>query len=103
MATAPQHVSLVQNNESSINVTWDPPNPPGDTTGYRVFYRQGTMTKSKTVTGASSTFTVLNDLQPGCAYNISVAGLSEHLPSDIVTSAIFLGEHICFLEYNKTF
>jgi hypothetical protein len=90
VANAPQHISLVQNNESSINVTWDPPNPPGNTTGYKVFYRQGTMIKNKTVTNASSTFTVLNDLQPGRTYNVSVAGLSDHLPSDIVTSAIFL-------------
>ena len=103
VANAPQHISLVQNNESSINVTWDPPNPPGNTTGYKVFYRQGTMIKSKTVTNASSTFTVLNDLQPGRTYNVSVAGLSDHLPSDIVTSAIFLGEHGCCLTYNQPF
>ena len=87
VASAPDNLSLKQDGETTIVITWTTPTPLGDTTGYRVDYT----TDSNTAVSDASTSTIsLTSLEPGHQYSISVFGLSEHLPSEPVTSSIFL-------------
>ena len=80
----------MQDGEATIIISWTTPTPLGDTTGYRVYY----MTKNIIVNASTSTMLSLTSLEPGHRYNISIVGLSEHLPSEPVTSSIYLGKQI---------
>ena len=41
VASAPTSVMAVQEGLTSIRVSWSPPTPLGDTTGYRIYYSGG--------------------------------------------------------------
>ena len=72
----------VQDGPTSIRVTWTPPSPPGDTTGYRISYTGGGGSSgSVDVDGGSHT---LMGLINGETYTISIVGTassSSVLPS----------------------
>ena len=76
-----------------IIVSWTVPTPPGDTTGYRVYYTTDNNMIEIIVDSNSSPIT-LTSLEPLNEYEISVVGLSEHFSSESITSSIFLGEFI---------
>ena len=92
VASAPDNLSLMQDGETTIIVSWTTPTPLGDTTEYRVYYT--TVGNTETSTDANSSTISLTSLMPGCRYNISIVGLSDHLPSEPVTSSIYLGKLI---------
>ena len=74
---------------NSINVSWDLPDPLGDTKGYRVYY-----TNKMNVTGSveSNTTTVTlgsTKLMVGFSYTIFVVGISMHLPSEAINDSIY--------------
>ena len=92
VASAPNSLSLKQDGETTIIVSWTIPTPPGDTTGYRVYYTTDNMIEIIVDTN-SSTIT-LTSLEPLNEYEISVVGLSEHISSEPITSYIFLGQFI---------
>ena len=71
----------VLDNLTSVMLTWTPPNPPRDTSGYMIEYDNGEDEGSKEVDGVSTTSRVLTGLQNGTTYNISIVGTSEHFPS----------------------
>ena len=73
-------------------VSWTLPTPPGDTTGYRVYYTTDNMIEIIVETNSSPI--TLTSLEPLNEYEISVVGLSEHFSSEPITSSIFLGEFI---------
>ena len=78
MAGEPDRVSAVQQSDTSILVTWDPPGNP--VTGYKVFYEPGGFLE---VTGGSAESILLENLQNGVEYSIYVVALSAHLPSTV--------------------
>ena len=85
----------VQDGLSSIRVTWTPPSPLGDTTGYRIHYTNGGGSSgSQTVSGGSTNTNLLTDLLRQATYTLSITAISEHLPSTTVNvgDPIKLGE-----------
>ena len=93
VAPAPTNLMAVQEGLTSIRVSWNPPTPLGDTTGYRIYYSGGS-SGSEDVSGGS-TYHQLTGLQNGDIYTISIVTLattsSQLLPSDTVTVNIGLG------------
>ena len=74
----------VQEGATGIQVSWTPPTPLGDTTGYRIYYSSGS-SGSVDISGGSTDNHTLTGLQNGASYTISIVGASEHLTSDHVT------------------
>ena len=83
MASAPTNLMAVQEGPTSIRVSWTPPTPLGDTTGYRIYYSGGS-SGSVDISGVSTDSYLLIGLQIGASYTISIVGTSQHLFSDRV-------------------
>ena len=83
VASAPTNLMAVQEGPTGIWVSWTPPTPLGDTTGYRINYSGGS-NGSMDVSGGFRDNHLLTDLQDGASYIISIMGTSEHLPSNRV-------------------
>ena len=83
VASAPSNLTAVQEGPTGIRVSWTPPNPLGDTTGYRIYYSGGS-SGSEDVSGGSTHNELLTGLQNGASYNISIVGTSDHLYSERV-------------------
>ena len=81
----------VQKGPTSIRVSWSPPTPLGDTTGYRIYYSGGSSGSVNT----TSTEALLSQLPMGGSYNISLVATSQHLPSVplFVSLQLLLGVH----------
>ena len=84
MASAPTNLTAAHEGPTSIRVCWTPPNPLGDTTGYRIYYNSGGSCGREDVRGGSTDNHLLTDLENGTSYNISIVGTSEHFFSDRV-------------------
>ena len=84
VASAPTNLMAVQEGLTSIRVSWSPPTPLGDTTGYRIYYSGGS-SGSVNVSGGSTNNQLLTGLLNGDSYTISVVGTSQHFFSDSVT------------------
>ena len=82
----------VQEGPTSVRVSWSPPSPLGDTTGYRITYSGGS-SGSEDVSDGSTSIHTLTGLENGASYTISIVGTSQHLPSDVVDVDIGLGEY----------
>ena len=97
-ASPPSGVTAVQDGPTSIRVSWTPPSPLGDTSGYRIYYtRAGGSSDSVDVDGGNTNRRTLMGLINGETYTISVAGRSSTsstlLPSPPVTAGeIALGK-----------
>ena len=79
-ASAPSNLALIviRNNYTySVLLTWTPPSPLGDTTGYRISFT-GSSSGSVIVSGGSTENFTLTRLRSGEMYNISIVGTSEH-------------------------
>ena len=74
----------VQEGLTSIRVSWSPPTPLGDTTGYRIYYSGGS-SGSADVSGGSTDNFLLTGLQNTESYTIFIVATSQHFFSDIVT------------------
>ena len=83
-AFAPTMLMAVQEGPTGIRVSWTPPAPLGDTTGYRIYYSGGS-NGSVGVSGGSTHDYLLFGLINGMNYNISIVGTSKHLPSKPVS------------------
>ena len=95
VASAPTNLMAVQEGLTGIRVSWTPPTPLGDTTGYRIYYSGGS-SGSMDVSGGSTDNHLLSGLQNGASYTISIVGTSEHFFSDRVgyPSSIPLSEFL---------
>ena len=74
-----------QSNSTHVNitVTWELPG--NRVTGYVIYYQaKGGAVSSVMVSGANTERHLLNGLQRGVTYNISIVALSRHLPSPLV-------------------
>ena len=93
VAPAPTGLTAVQEGPTGIRVSWTPPTPLGDTTGYRIYYSGGS-SGSVDVSGGSTDNQLLTALQNGASYTISIVGTSDHLYSNRVeySNIIILGK-----------
>ena len=82
-ASPPGGAMAVQDSPTSIRVTWTPPSPLGDTTGYRISYTGGGISGSVVVNGGNTNnHTLIMGLINGETYTLSVVGTASHgLPS----------------------
>ena len=81
----------VQEGLTSIRVSWSPPTPLGDTTGYRIYYSGGS-SGSVNVSGGSTNNSLLTGLLNGESYTVSIVATSQHLFSDALTQNVTLSE-----------
>ena len=78
VASPPSGVTAVQDGPTSIRVSWTPPSPLGDTSGYRIYYtRAGGSSDSVDVDGGNTNSRTLMSLTNGETYTISVTGTSS--------------------------
>ena len=91
VASAPTNLTAVQEGLTSIRVSWSPPTPLGDTTGYRIYYSGGS-NGSVNVSGGSTDNYLLTGLQNGESYTVSIVATSQHLFSDALTQNVTLSE-----------
>ena len=85
-ASPPSDVTAVQDGPTSIRVSWTPPSPLGDTTGYRISYTGG---GSVDVYGGNTNSHTLTGLTNGQTYTISIMSTSSSsgvLPSAPVSA-----------------
>ena len=78
---APTNLIAVQEGLTSMRVSWSPPTPLGDTTGYRIYYSDSGSSDSVDVSGGSTDNYLLTGLVMGATYNISIVATSHHIPS----------------------
>ena len=91
-ASAPTDLTAVQEGPTSIRVSWTPPSPLGDTTGYRIDYTSSNgSSDSVTVSGGSTDNYLLTGLQNGDTYTISIVATSDLFPSESVTADMTVG------------
>ena len=91
VASAPTSVMAVQEGLTSIRVSWSPPIPLGDTTGYRIYYSGGS-SGSEDVSGGSTDNHLLTNLLMETGYTISIVAASQHFFSDASTQDVTLSE-----------
>ena len=95
-ADPPTNVMAECASATSILVSWSPPDPLGDTTGYRIDYaRTGGSSVSVDVNGGGTSERELTGLQNGAIYTISIVATSQHLPSQSVEVTVRLGMLSC--------
>ena len=88
VASAPTNLTVeVQSDYTTVLLRWIPPNPLGNTTGYRIFYTGG---GSENVSGGFTNNRTLSVLKRGEVYNISIVGTSEHLFSESIWHVVTL-------------
>ena len=93
VASAPTSVMAVQEGLTSIRVSWSPPTPLGDTTGYRIYY-SGSSSGSEDVSDGSTDNLLLTNLVMETSYTISIVATSQHFFSDDVVQEVTLSESI---------
>ena len=100
VTSAPTGLSAVGDGPTGIRVSWAPPIPLVDTTGYRIYY-SGDSSGSEDVSGGSTHNHLLTGLQSGANYTISIVAKTDHFNSDIVkySNIILLGKQM-FLSFH---
>ena len=103
-ASVPTNLTAVQDGSTlysslSIRVSWSPPSPMADTTGYRIGYSGGSSGSVDVSDGTANNY-LLTGLQNGDSYTISIMGTSQHLSSDIL---IAFGEQFFIEKLRQTF
>ena len=92
VTSPPTDLTAVQTGPTSIDVSWTPPTPLGDITGYIIYYTNDDNTDSVTIDDGSTDEYTLSDLQNGGTYTISiVATSSSDLPSESVLADMTVG------------
>ena len=84
-------MTAVQNGPTSITVTWTPPDPLGDTTGYTISYTGGGSNDETTVSGGNTMSHTQTGLTNGQTYTISIVTPSSALSSAPVQATVGLG------------
>ena len=88
----PTDVAGVQGGPTSIRVTWTPPDPLGDTTGYRIDYTTGGGSSGNvSVDGGSTDNYTLTGLTNGETYTISIVATSNTTSSSTVMANMAVG------------
>ena len=100
VATSPTDLMVKQDGLTSIDVSWTPPTPLGDTTGYIIYYTNDDNTDSVVIDGGSIDDYTLSDLKENTQYTISIVATSQHLPSEILMISLQLV--LCKIHYTYT-
>ena len=88
----------VQEGPTSIRVSWSPPTPLGDTTGYRIYYSDSDSSDSVDVSGGSRRNYRLTGLKNGDIFDISVIATPQHLMNfQLRKSEIEI--YVCYARY----
>ena len=90
VASEPTNLMAVQEDLTSIRVSWSPPIPLGNTTGYRIYYSDSYSSDSVGVSGGSTDNYLLTGLVMGATYTISIEATSQHIPNGRVETIITL-------------
>ena len=98
-ASPPSDVTAVQDGPTSIRVSWTPPSPLGDTTGYRIHYTSVSDSGNETVSDGSTETHTLTGLVNGETYTISIVATSDNLPSESMTADMVVGLGKFFSEF----
>ena len=79
-------MTAVQVGPTSIRVTWTPPSPLGDSTGYIIsFTSDSSSTGSENIDGGQTNTYTITGLNNGETYSVSVAGTAENrVPSSAI-------------------
>ena len=89
----PNDVTGVQDGPTSIRVTWTPPSPLGDTTGYTISYTNGGGSSDVHIDGGYTSIHTLTGLTNGGTYTISIVAIAPNRPpSTPVTVRVTLGQ-----------
>ena len=95
-------MTAVQNGPTSIIVTWTPPSPLRDTSGYTISFSGGGNSGSVDVSGGDTNSYSVTGLQNGQTYTVSIIATSQHLFSDSTTVEVTLSERerstVCHLK-----
>ena len=91
VASAPTNLVIEQEGLTSIRVSWRPPTPLGDTTGYRIYYN-GFSSGSVDLSNGSTDNYLLTGLKNGETYTMSIVATSQHLPSQLMEEVVELGK-----------
>ena len=83
VASAPTGLTVVQEGITRIRISWTPPTPLGDTTGYRIYYSGGSSGRED-ISGGSTHNHLLTGLENEAKFIISIVGTSDNLPSERV-------------------
>jgi hypothetical protein len=87
----PMIEQVLRGSLSSLNISWFQPSP--ITIAQILYYEANGVTNSVTINDGITTSYVLENLQSGWTYSISLQALSSHLPSPITDPIITtLGE-----------
>ena len=98
VASAPSNLIAVQEDPTSIRVSWNPPTPLGDTTGYRISYSGGSSGSVDISDGSTDNYMyLLTDIETTTSLSISIAGTSDHLPSQSLSTEFGICEKMCML------
>ena len=82
VAGEPTNLAAVQQSDTSIEVSWESPGTPA--TGYVTYYQpEGGAVSSVAIPGRIESH-LLEGLESGGTYNISIVAVSDHLPSAVV-------------------
>ena len=85
-------MTAVQDGPTSIRVSWTPPSPLGNTSGYRIYYtRGGGSSDSEDVGGGNTNSHILMGVTNGETYTISIAGRSSTSATVVPSPPVSLG------------
>ena len=87
VASAPSDLMAVQNGFTSVRVSWSPPTPLRDTIGYRISYSGGSSGSVNVSIGSTDNY-LLTDIETNTSLSISIAGTSDHLPSQSLSTEL---------------
>ena len=74
-----------ESNSTHVTVSWESPGGPVHVTGYVIYYQpEGRYNSSVNVSGGETESHLLDCLERGVTYYISIVALSDHLPSPLV-------------------
>ena len=98
VAPSPTNLTHQQEGENIV-ISWNPPNEKEYITGYIVYYTNDTNIKNAPkVNGSSTHKTTVSGVKAGYWYYFSVIAISaQHLPSEPISSSIFLGLHLSLM------
>ena len=82
-AGEPTNLAAVQQSDTSIELSWESPGSPA--TGYVIYYQpEGGAVSSLEISGRTIDSHLLEGLESGVTYSISIVAVSDHLPSAVV-------------------
>ena len=94
----PSDVIAVQDGLTSIRVSWTPPSPLENNTGYRIYYTRAGGSSDSVDVNDTSNYTLM-DLSNGETYTISIAGTSSYVLSSPPVLAGDVGLGIIIKDY----